>query len=113
MGVFKVWDSPKNPFRLFEGYKSSDINDRLVGFADGSNGSIIKVWKEGTKQVTEERSFVAVEDCEPYNGHRDQEDNSTEDDEESLDLGQEVWQLSIGIRGLRKCRHAHLTRILN
>ena len=52
-------------------------------------GSIIKVWKEGTRQVTEERNFEVVEDCEPYDRH--------ESEDEDIDFGEE-WQPSIGSR---------------
>jgi len=65
------------------------IRGRFVGFVDGSNGSIIKVWKEGTRQVTEERNFEVVEDCEPYDRH--------ESEDEDMDFGDE-WQPSIGSR---------------
>ena len=68
------------------------IRGRFVGFAEGSNGSIIKVWKEGTRQVTEERNFEPVEDSEPYDGHQTE---STKD-EDDLDFGPGV--LSVGIR---------------
>jgi hypothetical protein len=67
------------------------IRGRFVGFAEGSNGSIIKVWKEGTRQITEERNFEIDDNCEPYNGHRFTED-------EDLDFGEEAWRPSIGIR---------------
>ncbi|KAF1987035.1 hypothetical protein K402DRAFT_420679 [Aulographum hederae CBS 113979] len=46
------------------------IRGRFVSFADESNGSVIKVWKEGTRQIIEERNFSVDEDSEPYNGHR-------------------------------------------
>src|SRR5437868_12075919 len=60
------------------------IRGRFVGFADGSNGSIIKVWKEETRQIIKERNFEPDDDCKPYDRRR-----ST--DEKKLDFGEDIW----------------------
>jgi hypothetical protein len=62
------------------------LRGRFVGFIDGSNGSIIQVWKEVTREVIDERNFAVDEGFKPYDGHQ------FNDDELNFGEGEEAFQ---------------------